>query len=81
MLVLSQRNFPKWQLPKCAISQAATFPKSVLAAALGPHGNQRRLKCVTFFQFQIDQPVFKIAVQINTCTYYLLNTIYSQSLH
>ena len=31
----SQGYFPKWQLPKCVISQA-TLPKSVLAAALGP---------------------------------------------
>ena len=41
----SQVYFPKWQLPKCAISQAATSQSSiaaalgsqpVLAAALGP---------------------------------------------
>ena len=31
----SQGYFPKWQLPKCAISQAATS-KVFLAAALGP---------------------------------------------
>ena len=43
--VTSQEYFPKWQLPKCAISQVATsqvfpsrsvWPQPVLAAALGP---------------------------------------------
>ena len=32
----SQRYFPKWQLPKCAISQARQLSKPVLAAELGP---------------------------------------------
>ena len=31
----SQGYFPKWQLPKCVISQA-TLPRPFLAAALGP---------------------------------------------
>ena len=34
-VAISQGCFPKWQLPKSAISQAATS-KYVLAAALGP---------------------------------------------
>ena len=55
----SQGYFPKWKLPKCAISQAATFqvsssrsartaalgpPQPILAAALDPHCSLRRLR-------------------------------------
>ena len=44
----SQGYFPKWQIPKCAISQAVTFPavalgpKPVLAATLGPLDHSSR---------------------------------------
>ena len=34
---LSQRVFPKWQLPKYTIFPKRQLPKSVLAAAIGPN--------------------------------------------
>ena len=41
--VLSQRHFPRWQLPKCSIFQIQVRPSEAPQAAMGRGGGDRRV--------------------------------------
>ena len=55
--VLSQRYFPKWQLPKCAISQV--FPSHTARSLLG---NRSLLGKISKFKNYYETPNFELNV-------------------